>query len=127
MATRSIHIMLVAAHPADSFDMAGGTLAHHVAQGDQVTVVIATTGVRSHHWELMEQKRREGANFDIEERLKQAVEEKLEEVRNACRILGFDDVRDLGFEDDDVLLTQEKVDAIADMIRQVKPDVLITH
>ena len=127
MATRPIHIMLVAAHPADSFDMAGGTLAHHVAQGDQVTVVIATTGVRSHHWELMEKKRKEGANFDIEERLKQAVEEKLEEVRNACRILGFDDVRDLGFEDDDVLLTQEKVDAIADMIRRVKPDVLITH
>ena len=127
MATRPIHIMLVAAHPADSFDMAGGTLAHHVARDDQVTVVIATTGVRSHHWELMEQKRKEGANFDIEERMKQAVEEKLEEVRNACRILGFDDVRDLGFEDDDILLTQEKVDAIADMIRQVKPDVLISH
>ena len=44
--------MIVAAHPADSFDQAGGALAHHVAQGDSVTVVIATTGVRSHHWEL---------------------------------------------------------------------------
>jgi len=28
MASRPIHILLVAAHPADSFDMAGGTLAH---------------------------------------------------------------------------------------------------
>ena len=48
------------------------------------------------------------------------MEEKLEEVRGAYRILGFDDVRYLGFEDDDILLTQEKIDAIADMIRQVK-------
>ena len=48
------------------------------------------------------------------------MEEKLEEVRGPYRILGFDDVRDLGFEDDDILLTQEKIDAIADMIRQVK-------
>jgi len=119
--------MLVAAHPADSFDMAGGTLAHHIAQGDQVTVVIATTGVRSHHWQMMEQKRLKGQDFDVEKRVEQAVQEKLEEVRSACRILGFDDVRDLGFEDDDILLTQEKIDAIADMIRQVKPDLLIAH
>ena len=127
MASRPIHIMLVATHPADSFDQAGGTLAHHVAQGDRVTIVIATTGVRSHHWKLAEEKRQAGADFDIEERVKEAVEEKLEEVRNACRILGFDDVRDLGFEDDDILLTQEKVEAIADMIREVKPDILIAH
>ena len=48
-------------------------------------------------------------------------------MRAACRILGFDDVRDLGFEDDDVLVTQEKIRAIADMSREVKPDILITH
>ena len=127
MASRRIHIMLVAAHPADSFDMAGGTLAHHVEQGDSVTVVIATTGVRSHHWELAEAKRQAGADLDVEELVEQAVAEKLEEVRNACRILGFDDIHDLGFEDDDILLTRDKVDAIAGMIRQIKPDVLITH
>ena len=45
MASRPIQILLVAAHPADSFDMAGGTLAHHVDQGDQVTAAILTTGV----------------------------------------------------------------------------------
>lgn len=127
MASRSIHLMLVAAHPADSFDQAGGTLAHHAAQGDAVTVVIATTGVRSHHWGLMDEKQKRGEDFDVEERIQAAVEEKLEEVRNACRILGFDDVRGLGFDDDDLLLTQEKINAIADMIREVRPDILITH
>jgi len=127
MASRPVHIMVVAAHPADSFDQAGGTMAHHVAQGDTVTAVVATTGVRSHHWQLTEEKRQRGDAFDIEERVKEAVEEKLEETRNACRILGFDDVRDLGFEDDDMLVTQDKIEAIAAMIREVRPDIIITH
>ena len=127
MASRPIQILLVAAHPADSFDMAGGTLAHHVAQGDQVTAAILTTGVRSHHWELGEQRRQAGAELDVEQLVAQAVEEKLEEVRRACRTLGFDDVRDLGFEDDDVLVSQDKIEAIAEMIRAVKPDLMITH
>lgn len=127
MARRPVHILLVAAHPADSFDQAGGTLAHHVARGDRVTVLIATTGARSHHFALLEEKQRAGTEFDVEKKLAQAVEEKLEEVRKACRILGFDDVRDLGLEDDDVLLNQEKIDAIAEVIREVKPDILITE
>ena len=66
MPSRPIQILLVAAHPADSFDQAGGTLAHHVARGDKVTVVIATTGVRSHHWELKDEKQREGHDLDVE-------------------------------------------------------------
>ena len=47
MPSRNIRLLLVATHPADSFDQAGGTLAHHVTRGDSVTAVIATTGVRS--------------------------------------------------------------------------------
>ena len=65
-------------------------------------------------------KRTKRPEFRCRKTVEQAVEEKLEEVRGAYRILGFDDVRYLGFEDDDILLTQEKIDAIADMIRQVK-------
>lgn len=127
MPSRPIQILLVAAHPADSFDQAGGTLAHHVARGDKVTVAIATTGVRSHHWELKDEKQRQGRDLDVETKMKEAVAEKLEETRKACRICGFDDVRDLGFEDDDLLLDKPKVEAIAEVIREVKPDLLISH
>ena len=127
MPSRSIHLMLVATHPADSFDQAGGTLAHHVARGDKVTVVIATTGVRSHHSQLQEERRTAGAEFDVEARVKEAAQQKLEETRNACRILGFEDIRDLGFEDDDTLLSEDKIEAITEAIRDVKPDILITH
>ncbi|MFH1005953.1 MAG: PIG-L deacetylase family protein [Candidatus Latescibacterota bacterium] len=125
MTRRPIQIMLVAAHPADSFDQAGGTLAHHVEYGDRVTILVAMTGARSHHSRLMEERRQKGAEFDVEEKIQQAADEKLAEVRKACSILGFDDVRDLGFEDDDVTVTQDKIDAIANVIREVKPDLMI--
>ena len=125
MASRPIHILIVAAHPADSFDQAGGTMAHHIAQGDSVTCVIATTGVRSHHWQLTEEKRQKGADFDIEARVQEAVEEKLEETRRACRILGFDDLRDLGFEDDDILVGEvayaEPFQRFTPMVRYTLP------
>ena len=81
MASRPIQILIVAAHPADTFDQAGGTVAHHVAQGDKVTCLVATTGVRSHHWRLSEEKRSEGADFDVEQRVEAAVAENLEALR----------------------------------------------
>lgn len=127
MPSRPIQFLLVAAHPADSFDQAGGTLAHHVARGDRVTLAITSTGVRSHHWKLRDAKITGRDRDNFEGRAAEAVPEKLKEVREACRIMGFDDVRGLGFDDDDILLTREKVDAIADLIREVKPDVLISH
>ena len=127
MPSRNIRLMIVGGHPADTFDQAGGTLAHHVARGDSVTAIVCTTGARSHHTGLADLKRKHGASFDIEAEVQRAVEEKLGEARRACGIMGFDDVRDLGFEDDDILVTQDKIEAIASAIRDVKPDVMIAH
>ena len=36
--------MMFCAHPGGAFDDSGGTLCHHVERGDDVTVVIVTTG-----------------------------------------------------------------------------------
>ena len=127
MASRPIRLLMVGAHPADCFDQAGGTLAHHAAQGDEVTAVTDTTGVRSHHWGLVDRKRQEQEEMDVEREVEEAVRQKLDELRSACHILGFDDVRTLGFEDDEILLTRDMVEAIADVIRDVTPDVIITH
>ncbi len=127
MASRRIQILVVGAHPADTFDQAGGTLAHHAAQGDKITVATLTTGARSHHFKLVDEKKRRQERFDVEQVMARAVEEKLEETRRACRVLGFDDVRTLGFEDDEILLTKDMVEKIADLIRDVRPDLLITH
>ena len=53
MASRPVHVMLVGAHPPDIFDQAGGPSPTNAAQGDQVTAMVLTTGVRSHHWEII--------------------------------------------------------------------------
>ena len=127
MANKPITLLLIAAHPADCFDQAGGTLAHHAAQGDRVVAVTVSTGVRTHHWELLDERMKNQEDADIESQQTAAVEKKLEETRAACRILGFDEVRTLGFGDDEQLLTQELLDAIANVIREVRPDIIITH
>ena len=52
---------------------------------------------------------------------------KAEEVRKACSILGFEDVYFFG-EDDAVLLMREgTVRRLAAMLRQLKPDIVLTH
>ena len=52
---------------------------------------------------------------------------KAEEVRKACGILGFQDVYFFG-EDDAVLLMNEgTVRRLAAMLRQLKPDIVLTH
>ena len=127
MVRTPIRLLLVAAHPADCFDQAGGTLAHHAADGDQVTVALASTGVRTHDFRLIDERISAEAEFDIEAKIKQAEQEKLEETGKACSILGYDDVRLLGFEDDQMVLTEEMVNAVADMIRELRPHVIITH
>lgn len=127
MATRPIHLMIVAAHPADSFDQAGGTLAHHIDQGDSVTALIVTTGSRSHDWESIDEKIRRDGDLDIDGRVGASREKKLQEVRRACEILGITDIRTLDRDDDMELLTQDLVLEIGEQIREVRPDILITH
>jgi LmbE family N-acetylglucosaminyl deacetylase len=118
---------MVGAHPADCFDQAGGTLAHHAAQGDEVTAVTLTVGVRSHDWRTVDRKLGGRERVDVDADFDRKVEAKLEEVRGACRILGFDDVRALGFDDEDYIVTNAMVTAVADTIRAVRPDLVVTH
>ena len=66
MASKPIKLLIVAAHPADSFDQAGGTLAHHAAEGDQVSALIMTGGARSHDWRLQDSHRKSDQSFDLE-------------------------------------------------------------
>ena len=51
---KSARIMVIAAHPVDAFDSSGGTCAEHVEQGDQVTVVICTSGINTHNERLLD-------------------------------------------------------------------------
>ena len=127
MARRPLRLLMVGAHPADTFDQAGGTLCHHVRDGDQVTLLSVSTGVRSHNWQLMDRKAHAGDAMDVEKDVAQAREQKRQELLKAGSFLGLTDVRVLDFDDDEELLTQPMVNAIADVILETRPDVLITH
>lgn len=125
MSRTPLRLLIVTAHPADSFDQAGGTIAHHVELGDSATALMLTTGVRSHDWQLLDARRR-GEKGGQEVDVVGAVHKKEREAREACAILGITDLRFIEMEDDLVLLTRELVTAIARVIREVKPHIIIT-
>lgn len=121
---RPLRIMHTAAHPADAFDTVGGTLAHHIRRGDEVCVVVFSHGVRSHALDVIESRRLQG---DAIETVDQSISRKEKEVVDACHILGIEDVRFLRYEDDILLVEKEHIRTVARIIREFKPDVIITH
>jgi 4-oxalomesaconate hydratase len=123
-------ILMVGGHPADAFDNAGGTLVHHIEQGDRVVCAVLTTGVRSHANVLIDRLRTSGGVRDeeaFEKEIEHWVRQKNEEVVEACRIMGIDDLRFLKLEDDIVLLDRELIKMIGNVVLDVRPDVIITH
>jgi len=128
VAARPIKILVVAAHPADSFDQAGGTCAHHAADGDQVSALILTGGARSHEWHLQDRQiRGEQSASQAEGDIGTASVDKHAEVSKACALLGIHDLHFLGFEDDVETLQDEMILAIAAKYRELRPDAVITH
>ena len=125
-----LNILVVAGHPADLFDHCGGTLAHHVRRGDHVTCVGLTHGARAHDIVITEELRFQKKAPDPE-RLEQLLQERARvkhaEVVEACAILGITDVRFLNYDDNVLLVTHELVQAVARVIGEVKPHIVITH
>ena len=109
-----LRIISIGAHPADIFDQSGGTMAHHTSRGDYVACVVLTHGARVHDAVISD------AMFHREEIPEQAELMKLmedrsdvkaEEVRAACKILGVEDM----------------VRRLARLLRELRPDVVLTH
>lgn len=126
----NLKLLVVAAHPADMFDHCGGTLLHHTKRGDVVTTVSLTHGLRIHDIIISEKFRFEGGKPDDEEVnkiIKERTNKKNAEVIKACALFGVTDVRFLNYEDDILLVTENKIRDVARVIRDVKPDIIITH
>jgi len=124
-----LHVLCIGGHPADTFDGAGGTLAHHVQNGDHVTVLALTAGTRIHDVIISDTLRFEDRIPDADDLaalMADRARVKEDEVRRACAFLGITDVRFFGYDDAVLTLSEELILRMAALIRELRPDVIVT-
>jgi len=105
--------LTVGAHPDDAEFGAGATLARWADGGCEVTVVVVTDGSKG--------------SWDPDEDQARLTNRRKDEQHAAARVLGVSDVIFLGETDGELVDTPELRTAIADLIRQVQPEVVLTH
>ncbi|MEU0570378.1 PIG-L deacetylase family protein [Nonomuraea sp. NPDC005983] len=106
-------VLLVAAHPDDADFSAAGTVALFVDRGVQVTYLLVTDGDAGGNERTLD-------NSGMAE-LRRA------EQTAAAKAVGVTDVRFLGYSDGLVVPSLDLRRDIARVIRQVRPDLVITH
>lgn len=127
---KQLQILVIGGHPADVFDHCGGTLAHHIRKGDNVCCVALTQGLRIHD-EIISEKLRFGMNDINSDELKDLITKredvKYNEVKEACSLFGITDIRFMRYDEKVLIVKEELIIAIASLIREIKPHILITH
>ncbi|MBX5437006.1 MAG: bacillithiol biosynthesis deacetylase BshB2 [Alicyclobacillaceae bacterium] len=115
---RERHVLAVFPHPDDETFGKAGTLALYARMGTPVTLVCGTLG---------EMGRNMGKPFFANRETLPKIRE--QELRNACKVIGIQDLRLLGLRDKTVEF--EDPEAVADrieaIIRELKPSVLMTY
>ncbi len=125
-----MNILVIAGHPADMFDHCGGTLYHHIQNGDHVTCAAITQGLRIHDEVIYDRFRNDFSDLSQEE-IDQLIQErqkvKYSEACSACKLFGITDIRFLDYDDEILTVTASMISKVAKLIRDVKPDLVITH
>jgi N-acetylglucosamine malate deacetylase 1 len=103
-------LMVVGAHAGDGEVMAGSVVAQHLADGGTATFLHLTPGERGHPF-------LPGAQY---------AQQKRDEARAAGLALGAD-VRILDYRDGELVASQEVKLAVAQIILDEQPDIVITH
>ncbi|MDF2719993.1 MAG: LmbE family protein [Paenibacillus sp.] len=104
------HILAISAHAGDQELTAGATIAKYTQEGHKATFLHLTPGEKGH------------PRLTPDEYAKQ----KIEESYKAAEILGAD-VRYLSYKDAEIPVNDEIKYEVADIIRELKPDIIITH
>lgn len=105
-----MRVLVIAAHMDDEVIGMGGTIAKHVAAGDDVSVCIACQRAYNHQ-------------FDPK-----IVEEEKQAAMRAAKILGYTDIRFLNLRDE--LLDERLLDVVTPLeecVLNIKPSVVYTH
>jgi len=101
------------AHPDYAELFFGGTVIKHARRGDDVFIVSVSPGEMG----------------DVPGKLtpENLAEIRTREIREAARIEGVKEARVLNFRDTEIFNTPELRMAIAEIVRELKPDIVITH
>jgi len=110
MDEQPLSILALGAHAADQELAAGMLLAKYATAGHRVTIVSLTAGEKGHLINTADAYR----------------EQKILEAEACGKILGVE-TRVLDYKDAEILVDDEVVFEVCDIIRELKPDVLITH
>lgn len=108
--TEKKHILAIGGHAGDMDLTAGAVMAKYIEEGHQATFLHLTPGEKGH------------PKMSPEEYAKQ----KIEEAYQFADIIGAN-VRFLDYKDAELPVNDEVKYEVADIIREVKPDILITH
>lgn len=104
-------LLTITAHPHYAGMNIAGTLYKHAQRGDEIHVVSLTAG------DLMTNRVTRAELARINKR----------DLESAASLLGFKEVRVLGFQDGEVMNNLDVRIALNRAIREVKPDVVFTH
>ncbi|WP_433251817.1 PIG-L deacetylase family protein [Streptosporangium sp. CA-135522] len=106
-------VLVVTAHPDDVDFAAAGSIARFTDRGVEVTYCVVTDG--------------DAGGFDRELDNGGMAELRRTEQTNAAKIVGVTDLRFLGYHDGTVVPSLDLRRDITRVIRQVRPDLVITH
>jgi len=128
--SENMRLLSIGAHPADIFDQSGGTMAHHIARGDWVGCVVLTHGARVHDKVIsndMFHRTEVPEGEELRALMEERADVKAEEVQRACGILGVEDLHFFGADDAVLQVTEDLVRRLARLLRELKPDIILTH
>lgn len=126
---QKVTVLGIYAHPHDCVH-ALGTCGNHIKAGDSVTIAILTDGASTHHESLWEEMQKPADQRDrklCRQTRRDFADQKKQEVIKACSYFGVTDVRVLGHPDRPIQRTDEMVAEVADLICEVRPDILISE
>ena len=124
-----LRLLVIVAHPHDLCHM-GGTCAHHVERGDRVTVVAITGGQTTHDEELADELRKSPGQRDmtiVGRSPEEYAASKAREFVNVSELFGIADARILPFADNPIEVTDAVVQALAEILYDVQPQMVLTH
>jgi N-acetylglucosamine malate deacetylase 1 len=109
-------IAVVVAHPDYMVTIIGGTLIKHAQSGDDVHVIVLCPGELGPGTVVYPEKSRP-----------ELVDLRIRELDAAASLMGLKEVRVLRFEDTQIKNTPDLRFTIGSLLREIRPDILITH